>query len=120
MEIPRPGRTFRYLDGTVSRLWLKTSGLAATTISSAHPCAGSPRQDLDGGLRVAGADGTNDLGEVLRPAIGRSSRSTEVMTTCSRPSFSTAIATLSGSLESSAVEGRAHIAEGTGAVQISP
>ena len=31
----RPGRTVRYFDGTVSRLWLNTSGRAATTVSTA-------------------------------------------------------------------------------------
>ena len=62
--------------------------------------------------RCAGADGADHSGEVPAPPSGKSSRSTEVMTTCFRPSLATASATRIGSSASRAVGmPGAHVAE---------
>ena len=86
----------------VSRLWLKTSGRAATTISSA------PSFLRKSGVRisivVAGEDvliAVITLAKCCAPPSARSSRSTEVMTTWASDRLATASATRSGSFKSS-------------------
>jgi hypothetical protein len=123
MEIAGAGADRQIVaDGTVSRLWLKTSGLAATTRSSA------PSLRRKSGVRismvVAGrrrADGPDHLAKCSAPPSARSSRSTEVMTTWLRPIFFTALATL---LRLLAVERQRHagrtLQKAQARVQISP
>jgi hypothetical protein len=105
-----PGRMERYSRGTVSRLWLKTSGLASMTRFSAAP---SLRRKS--GVRISMVVPRtiaariwleSYFGEVhqLRHQI-RSSRSTEVMTTCFSPMVgNVASATRRGSSASSALQ----------------
>ena len=66
-----PRRTSRYSLGTVSTLWLKTSGFAATTVSTdAPPAAEIGRQDFDTGRRVDRADRADRFGEMGGAPVG--------------------------------------------------
>ena len=84
-------------------LWLKTSGFASTTISSAPGFfwkSGTSTSMVVFGLACR-------MQVMVRakwsaPPSARSSRSTEVTTTCASPSFATDCATFSGSNGSSA------------------
>src|SRR6476469_1006432 len=98
-----PGRTLRYRDGTVSRLWLNTSGFAAATTSSA------PSLRRKSGVRismvVAGQRARMarmGCAKCPAPPSARSSRSTEVITIWASPSLKVASATCAGSATSSA------------------
>ena len=103
-----PGRATRYSSGTVSMLCEKTAGRSARTRSSAR--AGSC---LKSGVRTSTAHpGTarcsarTTAAKCAAPPSGRSSRSTDVITTCFKPSSATARATLSGSAGSGGAGGR--------------
>ena len=92
-------------------------GLAAITVSSGAVLAQEiRRQHFDGRAGARRADGAIIAAKCAAPPSARSSRSTDVMTTCFRPSVATASATLLGSVGiERAGKPRLHIAEGAGA-----
>ncbi len=92
-----------YRRGTVSRLWLNTSGRAATTISAAPGLRRkSGGQHLDGGVRGGGADRDDDGGDVGGAPIGQVVPVNRGDDDVAQARVATASATRPGSVASSA------------------
>ena len=101
----------RWSRRTVSMLWLKTSGRAPSTVASAS--SSTPRKsgvststDESGSLRLSARI---VAAKCPAPRSARSSRSTDVTTTCASPIVAAACASRSGSSGSGGVLGPARV-----------
>ena len=113
MEVPRPGANLEVFRRHGLEVVVEDVGRRAhDDLGRSLLAQEVGRQDLDRGFGERARIAWITSAKCWAPPSGRSSRSTEVITTCSRPSFSTALATFSGSARIERLrQPRLHVAE---------